>query len=263
MSMIEMTLIKAGTFLMGSPGKDADRHDETQHCVTLTKRFYMGKYAVTQKQYEEVMGNNPSHFQGDNLPVETVSWYDALVFCNTLSIQEHLTPAYNLKGSNCPDDWGTVPAVINDFDCAEWDAVVCNWNADGYRLPTEAEWEYAAKGGQSGGADYLYAGGNDPDELAWYKKNSGETTHHVGKKKPNSLGLYDMSGNVFEWCWDWYDEYESGAQTDPRGASSGIVRVLRGGSWLINAWYLRSAFRDCYTQMSSHYNVGFRLVRSN
>jgi formylglycine-generating enzyme required for sulfatase activity len=255
-----MELIEAGTFLMGSPADEEGRYDdETQHRVTLTKSFYMGKYPVTQAQYEAVMGDNPSHFQGDNRPVETVSWYDALVFCNTLSIQEHLTPPYTVKGSTDPNNWGTVPAVINDFDCAAWNAVVCNWNANGYRLPTEAEWEYAARGG----ADYQYAGGNDPDELAWYDVNSGRTTHQVGKKKPNSFGLYDMSGNVCELCWDWYDEYESGAQTDPRGTSSGLNRVVRGGSWNRSGQRLRSAYRGYSSPTNGFSNIGFRIVRSN
>jgi formylglycine-generating enzyme required for sulfatase activity len=268
-----MELIEAGTFLMGSPKKEASRYnskeergnnerirDETRHRVTLTKPFYMGKYAVTQAQYKAVMGDNPSYFDGDNFPVEQVSWYDALVFCNMLSIQEHLTPVYTIKGSTDPDDWGTVPYVRDAEDYyAAWDAVVCDWNVSGYRLPTEAEWEYAARGG----ADYQYAERNDPDELAWYKKNSGETTHHVGKKKPNSLGLYDMSGNVWEWCWDWYDEYKGRAQTDPRGAAfERYTRVLRGGCWVNDAVQLRPGHRNSGIPDGKDDGLGFRLVRS-
>jgi formylglycine-generating enzyme required for sulfatase activity len=166
----------------------------------------MGKYEVTQAEYQSVMGNNPSNFKGDNLPVKRVSWLEAVEYCNRLSLKEGLTPCY--RGS------------VNDISC--------NWNADGYRLPTGAEWEYAAKEGNQGYLTYEYAGSNTVDAVGWYDGNSGGRTHPVGGKAPNSLGLYDMRGNVWEWCWDWYGVYTAGAQTDSRGARRpcGTRRVL-------------------------------------
>jgi formylglycine-generating enzyme required for sulfatase activity len=185
------------------------------------------------------MGNNPSYFKGDNLPVERVNWYEAVEYCNKLSQKEGLTPAYRGNGND----------------------IVCDFNASGYRLPTEAEWEYAAKGGNKDYLSYEYAGGNSIGSVAWYGGNSGSTTHPVGTKQPNSLGLYDMSGNVWEWCWDWYGSYAGGSQTDPRGASSGAYRVNRGGSWYDDAALVRSAYRY-YITPSDRYNfLGFRLVR--
>jgi formylglycine-generating enzyme required for sulfatase activity len=199
----------------------------------------MGKYEVTQKEWQEVMGNNPSYFKGDNLPVEQVSWSDAVEYCNKLSLKEGLTPAYRGSG----------------------DSIVCDFNASGYRLPTEAEWEYAAKGGNKDYMIYEYAGGNNADSVGWYNGNSGNRTHPAGTKQPNSLGLYDMSGNVWEWCWDWYGNYSSGIQNNPTGASSGTSRVCRGGGWYFTAALARSALRGDFTPSFWFYSVGFRLVR--
>jgi len=202
----EMVHVPSGSFQMGGTILD----ELPVHKVTLSA-FYIGKYEVTQALYESVMGNNPSSCirDGDNMPVESVTWYDAIEFCNKLSEREGLQSAYTVNGEN-----------------VEW-----NRNADGYRLPTEAEWEYAAKGGNGSPGNYTYAGSNDENIVAWYEDNSGKHTLPVGKKAPNDLGIYDMSGNVSEWCWDWDGEYLSGAQTNPVGASSGSGRVLRGGSW--------------------------------
>jgi formylglycine-generating enzyme required for sulfatase activity len=279
MSMIEMTLIKAGTFIMGSPEyEDIIYADEIQHSVTLTKNFFIGKYTITQAQYKAVVGTNPSYFDGDHFPVEQVNWYDALVFCNMLSIQEHLMPCYTVKGSTEPNDWGDVPEdptnllwlgascdlELEHYKNIDWNNAVCDWNANGYRLPTEAEWEYAARGGQSGEAEDLEPSNGTyvyPDELAWYYDNSEETTHQVGRKKPNSLGLYDMIGNVDEWCWDWFNEYESGAQTDPCGPVTDWTRTIRGGGWNTYAQYLRLGQRAPKEPTSRACNIGFRLVR--
>jgi len=232
-----MVWVEGGTFMMGSDvGEDWDK---PVHRVTV-KGFYISKYQVTQAEWTAVMGNNPSNFKGDNLPVEQVSWLDAIEFCNRLSEKEGLTPCYRSSGSN----------------------ITCDWNANGYRLPTEAEWEYAANGGSNVFLVTAYAGSNNADAVAWYYENSENKTHPVGTKTPNGLGLYDMSGNVWEWCWDWYVAYSSGVQTDPRGASSGINRVMRGGSWRHPAKFGRSAGR--YNHPPSYrlsYN-GFRIVRS-
>jgi formylglycine-generating enzyme required for sulfatase activity len=245
---IEMVSIPGGTFTMGSPSSEPGRNsDETQHNVTVSS-FYMSKYLITQAQYRTLIGTNPSYFPGnDNRPVDRVTWYDAVEFANRLSRAEGLTPAYTISGTN----------------------VTWNRSANGYRLPTEAEWEYAARGGAGSPGNYLYAGSDTIEDSAWYGSNSSYTTHPVGTKAPNGLGLYDMSGNLWEWCWDLYGDYPDTAQTNPAGAVSGVDRVLRGGSWYHSASDARNANRnyaipsDQSSGPSNRYNgCGFRLVRS-
>jgi formylglycine-generating enzyme required for sulfatase activity len=232
-----MVLVEGGTFQMGSSNGDTD--EKPVHTVTV-RSFYMGRTEVTQREWAEIMGNNPSNFKGDNLPVERVSWLDAIEYCNKLSLKEGLIPAYRGGGND----------------------IVCDFNATGYRLPTEAEWEYAARGGNKDYISYEYAGGNSVDAVAWHNGNSGNRTHPVGTKQPNSLGLYDMSGNVWEWCWDWYgNSYSGGSQTDPTGASMGTSRVGRGGGWGSTATVVRSANRNGDTPSSRGSTLGFRLVR--
>jgi len=263
---IEMVSISAGTFTMGSPESELNRRsDETQHSVTLSS-FKMSKYQVTQEQWVVVMGSyNPSRFtsspasgevQGKR-PVEEVSWYDTLVFCNKLSIKEGLNPAYRISGSTDPAVWGTVPLNSN----STWNAVEIVADSNGYRLPTEAQWEYAARGGNGSPGNYEYSGSNNIGDVAWYWDNSDEKTHEVGKKAPNGLGLYDMNGNVFERCWDYYGEYSNEAQTDPMGAAAGSLRVLRGGGWVSDASRARSAFRSYDNAYNRSYYIGFRLIR--
>jgi formylglycine-generating enzyme required for sulfatase activity len=263
---IEMVNIPGGTFTMGSPESEPERWtEETQHQVTVSA-FRMGKYEVTQEQWEAVMGSNPSFLQGSyhppasgevqgKRPVEGVNWYNAIVFCNKLSIQQGLTPAYTISGSTNPDAWGTVPTSQN----STWNAVTCNWNANGYRLPTEAEWEYACRAGTT---TAYYTGNVITDSTGWYGSNSGLQTHEVGKKPANAWGLYDMAGNVWEWCWDWYAVYPYASQTSPRGPSTGSDRVIRGGSRYINARGLRSAVRGRVTPRNLVSDLGFRLARS-
>ena len=232
--------INGGTFTMGSPANEASRgSNETQHQVTVSS-FSIGKYPVTQKEYQEVMGSNPSYFKGDNLPVERVSWYDAVEYCNKRSQKEGLTPAYTISGSG---DSRTVSL---------------NRSANGYRLPTEAEWEYACRAGTTTAYN---TGASISDNTGWYSSNSGDKTHPVGQKTANAWGLYDMHGNVWEWCWDWYGSYASGAQTDPVGASSGSYRVGRGGGWYNSAVGLRSASRSYDNPGYRFDHIGFRLVR--
>jgi formylglycine-generating enzyme required for sulfatase activity len=227
---------------MGSPSNEPDRLDNEgpQHQVTV-KSFYMGKHEVTQREWQELMGNNPSNFKGDNLPVQPVNWFEVIEYCNRRSVKEGLTPCYRGSGNS----------------------ISCDWSANGYRLPTEAEWEYAAKGGNKNFLTYLYAGSNNVGAVGWYDGNSGGATHPVGTKAANDLGIYDLSGNVWEWCWDWYGNYGSGAQTDPAGPSSGSYRVYRGGSWGNSARHLRSSVRAYIAPSHRGSSIGFRLVRAH
>ena len=232
--------INGGTFTMGSPANEPGHDDdEVQHQVTISS-FYMGKYEVTQKEYQEVMGTNPSYFKGDNLPVEQVSWYNAIEYCNERSRKEGLTPAYTINGSG------------NDR------TVTWNRNTNGYRLPTEAEWEYACRAGTMTAYN---TGASITANTGWYETNSGYKTHPVGQKPANAWGLYDMHGNVWEWCWDLYDDYPSGAQTNPVGASSGFYRMMRGGSSYFSAEYVRSAYRVGMNPTYRDDNLGFRILR--
>jgi formylglycine-generating enzyme required for sulfatase activity len=247
--------IQGGTFTMGSPPSEPDgQDDEVQHSVTVSS-FYMGKYEVTQKEWRKVMGNNPSYFniKGEDLPVESVSWNDAVKYCNKRSEMEGLNPAYTIKGKD----------------------VIWNRKANGYRLPTEAEWEYACRAGTT---TPFNTGNNITTDQANYAGNhpyngnargtSRRKTTPVGSFAPNLWGLYDMHGNVDEWCWDWYGKYSREVQTDPRGAVYGAYRVLRGGSWFGYAGYMRSAQRSFdhprgrFSYVSYLSYIGFRVARN-
>jgi len=231
--------------------------------------FYMGRFPVTQGEWYDVMGTNPSNFHSGhsaivaagvnwrNLPVETVSWYYALVFSNRLSIMRGLSPAYSIGGSTNPDDWGPVPTTSN----ATWNAVTVVPGSTGYRLPTEAQWEFAARGGNGSPGNFTFSGSNNAAEVAWHNANSGNRTHEVGTLMPNALGLYDMSGNVFEWVWDWLGTYPSMAQTNPTGPAAGVNRVGRGGSWDVPPAIARSAYRGIFIPGLRGILLGFRVVR--
>ena len=237
---IEMVFVQGGTFTMGctdEQGSGCSDDEKPAHQVTLSD-YYIGKYEVTQGLWKIVMGNNPSYFKncGDDCPVENVSWDDC---------QEFISKLNQLTGKR-------------------------------FRLPTEAEWEYAARGGSKASYQTKYAGSNALGEVAWnidnsYVKYTGGIkikgrklgTHTVGTKKPNALGIYDMSGNVLEWCNDWYGEYSSGGVMNPKGASTGSFRVFRGGSWSFHGSYGRVSIRDNYLPSISYNCCGIRLVFSS
>ena len=259
---MEMVLVPGGTFTMGRTAGSGDSDELPTHSVTLSS-FYIGKYEVTQAEYANLMQPGSSWTQnyglGDDYPAYYISWYAALKYCNLRSMAEGFTAVYSISGSTDPANWGAVPTSSN----STWDAVTCNWNANGYRLPTEAEWEYAARGATNT-PDYLYSGSDDINEVAWYDGNSGGNTHPVGTKAPNGIGTYDMSGNLWEWCWDRYDSsyYYNSPQDNPKGPTSGSYRLLRGGGWLYDATYCRVAYRSYDYPYGSDLDNGFRLCRA-
>jgi len=217
--------VEGGTFTMGGNmgGNVGSMNEEPFHEVTVSS-FYIGKTEVTQGLWKSVMNNSPSLFVGDNRPVENVSWYNIVEFCNKLSEKEGLQKAYSGSGRS----------------------ISCDFNSNGYRLPTEAEWEYAARGGKKS-KGYQYSGSNNLNEVAWNSSNSGSRTHEVGAKQPNELGLYDMIGNVGEWCWDPFFSHS---------------RVLRGGSWGSDAEYISVAIRISEDPLKNDFRCGFRLART-
>lgn len=250
--------VPAGTFTMGRTSGTGDPDEIPIHDVTLDA-FYMGRTEITQKEWQDIMGSNPAtgYGVGDTYPVYNVSWYSVIKYCNLRSLAEGLMPAYTIASSTNPNNWGAVPA---DFNPA-WDNAICNWNANGYRLPTEAEWEYAARGATST-PDYVYAGANEINLVAWYYENSPAGNKPVSGKAPNALGIYDMSGNANEMCWDWADSYSSSPSENPTGPASGIERIRRGGFWNANANYCRVAQRDSSYPFIANEHLGFRLCKS-
>ncbi len=231
--------VQGGTFQMGS--NDGSPDEKPIHSVTVSD-FYIGQYEITQKEWKALMGSNPSNWKGDKLPVEHVGWRLAAEFCNKKSENEGLQKCYSGSGRN----------------------ITCNFNANGYRLPTEAEWEYAARGGNKS-KGYKYSGSNNIGHVAWYKSNSNHKPHPVGGKQPNELGIYDMSGNVLEYCNDYYgsDYYSKSTDKNPRGSSSRSFHSVRGGSWYCDANRCRVAYREDGNGWSKNTTRGFRLVRSS
>jgi len=244
-------LVKGGNFI----------NTNSNYKSTTISNFYIGQYEVTQKEWVEIMGSNPSAFKDDNLPVEMVNWYDVIDYCNKRSLKEGLKPYYNID-KNKKD-----PNNKSDNDTLKW-TVTLNAGANGYRLPTEAEWEYAAGGGQLS-KSYTYSGSNKADEVAWYWQNAGEKflsgdwnwpiiennhnkTKSIGGKKPNELGLYDMSGNVREWCWNWYGDIDS---------KSGSFRVVKGGGWIGGINNNEISFRGKFEANGMGPDQGFRVIR--
>jgi len=210
-----------------------------QRQVTVRQAFWLGETEVTQGQWHTIMGTNPSHHSGcgEDCPVESVSWFDAIRFANRLSTTSGLPECYQVEGRS---------AFFSGLDC------------QGYRLPTEAEWEFAARAGGT----HMYSGSKDIDEIGWYRENSGAGTNPVGRKRANAWELYDMTGNVWEWVWDWYDSYQPEDVTDPMGPSAGSRRVFRGCGWNTYALHCRTSFRHSFFPESRDPTIGVRLARS-
>jgi formylglycine-generating enzyme required for sulfatase activity len=284
----DMVLIPSGTFTMGSPAGESGRSsNETPHQVTITKSFYMSKYPVTQGLYQAVLDYNHSYFthakgraagQDDTkLPVENVCWYEAIVFCNVLSMMEGLAPVYSINGSTNPTNWSELLGVSSIQELFTWeeeekwatpavlsaaakaDAALMVEGANGYRLPTEAEWEYACRAGTATAFNW----GTDTAgaDKANYDASNLEKTTEAGKYAPNAWGLYDMHGNVAELCWDWYGSLTDTAATDPAGPASGTRRVYRGGSYSFDSSGIRSGWRSSIEPGNRYINLGFRVVR--
>ncbi|MCK5688980.1 formylglycine-generating enzyme family protein [Myxococcota bacterium] len=277
--------ITAGTFTMGSPMAEPGREpDEIEHLVTLTNNFYLADHEVTQGEFESLMTWNPSHFGpngdgaecGAECPVEMVSWFDTLAYINQLSINEGLTPCYIFSAVVCVDSTSVDSTYMSCMSTMQGgiesatvglNGVSSVYACEGYRLPTEAEWEYAARAGSTtafSNGDITYTDCTldaNLNEIGWYCGNSDATTHPVASKAANAWGLYDMSGNVSERVWDWFEEYD-GDVSDPEGPLSGSDRGLRGGVWGYGSLYCRSAARHASEPSSRRFGGGFRVCIS-
>lgn len=254
---VEYTLVEGGTFMMGTADNaDYSEPDEfPTHQVTISP-FIICKHEVTQAEFNRVMNYNPSCFaNGDDYPVERVNWYNAIEYCNRLSIRRGLQPCYTYTGhSTNPNFWP------HNWNTYFHNNIVCNWNATGFRLPTEAEWEFAAKGGNFD-EGYTYSGSNDLSDVAWYWSNSDSQTHPILTKLPNQLGIFNMTGNIQEWCWDWYGSYTGTSQDNPRGPDTGLFKVRKGGAWDGNYTFQRITNRTYTYIMYGYEGMGFRVVR--
>jgi formylglycine-generating enzyme required for sulfatase activity len=243
----EVVLVQGGTFKMGDTVDGSDEDDERPVHEVTVKSFYIGKFEVTFADYEqfctetERMVPPDGGYGKENRPVINTSWFDAVEFCNWLSKKEGLSMAYTTEGAT---------------------NVTCNFSANGYRLPTEAEWEYAAKGGNKS-KNYVFSGSNSIKDVGWYTENADGKTQSGGGKSPNELGIFDMTGNVWEWCWDWYERkyYAASVKDNPTGPKTGTAKVLRGGAWFSDQTYSRTSERFNRAP-DIRFNYGFRVCRT-
>ncbi len=259
--------IPAGTFKMGN---NQDHYSKPVHTVTISKAFYMCDHEVTREEYLAVMGKCPPFREPpaegqveSKLPVTEVFWIDTIEYCNKLSMSKNLTPCYTIRDSKNPDDWKEIIGLA-------WEEITCDFSANGYRLPTEAEWEYAARAGDNTVDELIYSGTSSSSDLqlyAWYRENSYGISHEVKEANygANDFGLYDMSGNVSEWCWDWFSFYDSADQTDPTIDTqiNSNQRIIRGGSYKDNSDNCAVSSRNSCMPNTGFYNMGFRVCRSS
>ena len=252
-----MVLVEGGTFMMGDEYADLWEACRPVHEVTLTYDYQIAAYAVTFNDYDQFCESTGKAKPSDEgwgrgqRPVINVSWWDAISYCNWLSEREGIPVAYRLLGE--PNEGHMIDASEN--------VTTDITKVLGYRLPTEAEWEYAARGGNNH-LPYKYSGSDNPDRVAWYVENSGRKTQPVGQLAPNALGIYDMSGNILEWCVDWFDSYSIGAKMNPLGGVSGLYRVVRGGAWNTHLNVVRLAFRTNGSPESLNNVIGFRIAKT-
>ena len=289
----------AGEFSMGSEKGYPD--NAPAHSVKIESAFYICEHEVTQGEYESVMGKNPSAFSDNaekkekqkNRPVDSVNWFEAVVYCNRLSAKEKREPVYALNGNTNCEEWGEIPVSASSENYVLWrDGISQDMSKNGYRLPTEAEWEYAARAGNADSASIVFSGNPKIEKLgdyAWYTSNSSGKTHEVKKKNANEAGLYDMSGNVWEWCWDSWDgtsdyagkkvsdhaslfSFEYAPELDPENDAEFVPdsreyyafgRVRRGGSWFNTSPLCAVSFRNCYAPFIKNSALGFRVVRTD
>lgn len=251
--MMKMLTVEGGSFMMGNSNGSASQ--KPVHKVTVDS-FELGQTEVTQELYEYVMRENPSLYKGKRIPVTGLSWNDAVVFCNKLSVISDRTPCYALDGETDVEKWNYNSSSKEGLR----GTITCNFNADGFRLPTEAEWEYAARG--AGKADYEFSGSNDLLEVAVNGDTSGLQPQEVCSKKPNDAGFYDMSGNAWEWCWDWFTKYTEAAIVNPRGDDTGFGRIVRGGGCLSFIGSCAVAYRYSKPAEKKELFYGLRLARS-